>query len=232
MYWNNPLIEVYWPGPIDPIKASLHQGRHCLFWNPVARFDNISTNQRLNDLCCWATQWLENDGIDQFIADPRNHYDIANLVKLNLWIHDIRAQGIVKPWLIQDQGDDTFIAGTGDSRLRCLERIPEIQTVTAFVSAHTDRSSLYSDLEPVLSFDQFAHLCNASVGQQFLFRLTDESAPYGLYWYEYNSDRTRAVTPGEMECVNMFANYYKRSAPRAITPQWFDTVINWSSYSK
>ena len=233
MYWNNPLIEVYWPGDIDPVKDSMHQGKHCLFWNPTARFDNILTNQRLDDLCGWAMEWLAYDGIDKFVAEQQNHYDIANLVKLNLWIHDIRAQGIVKPWLIQDQGDGTFLAGNGDSRLRCLERIPEIQTVPAFISVHADRANLYSDLEPVVSFDQFAQLCNARVGQQFLFRLTDQSAPYGMYWYEYNSDRTRSVTPGEMECVNMFKNYYcNQTSPVAITPKWFDSVINWHNYTE
>lgn len=230
MYWNNPLIEVHWPSDRDPIKQSFHNGQHCLFWNPTAEFGHISTNQRLADLCKWATEWLSQDGLDNFVADPRNHYDIANLVKLNMWIHDIRQQGIVKPWLIQDQGDGTFIAGTGDSRLRCLERIPEIKTVPAFVSAHVDRAHLYSDLEPVTSFDQFARLCNARVGQTFLFRLTDKHAAYGLYWYEYNSDKTRSVTPGEAEAVTMFQNYYRKNPGVAIVPEWFDSAIAWQHH--
>ena len=45
---------------------------------------HFSTNQRLNDLCEWANQWLEYDGPAGFLAEPRNHYDIANLVKLNM----------------------------------------------------------------------------------------------------------------------------------------------------
>jgi hypothetical protein len=89
MYWNNPLIEAQWPGDRDPVQDSLHNGTHCLFWNPHAEFQNLPTNQRLGDLCRWAMEWLTHDGIDDFAADTRNHYDIANLVKLNLWIHDI-----------------------------------------------------------------------------------------------------------------------------------------------
>jgi hypothetical protein len=230
MYWNNPLIEAYWPGQKDPVQDSRHNGTHCLFWNPIARFDNISTNQRLGDLCRWATEWLTHDGIDGFVADPRNHYDIANLVKLNLWIHDIRAQGIVKPWLILDQGDGTFLAGNGDSRLRCLERIPEIKSVPAFVSTHISRVSQYQHLEPVITLDQFAKLCQAQSGQLFTFRLTDPTAPFGMYWYEYNSDQTRWVTPSESDCVQAFVAYTHAHPGINITPEWFDNLIDWNQY--
>ena len=114
MYWNNPILEFTWPSDQNPI-----QGQH-LFYNPSCGFDNVVTNQRLQDLCDWANNWLEYDGVDLFVADQRNHYDIANLVKLNMWTADIRKQGIVKPLLILDEGNGTFTAGTGDSRLRCL----------------------------------------------------------------------------------------------------------------
>jgi hypothetical protein len=231
MYWNNPLIEANWPTlQTDPVAQAQHSGQHCLFWNPRAQFDHILTNQRLNDLCRWAMEWLSQDGIDGFVADARNHYDMANLVKLNLWIRDIRSQGIVKPWLILDQGDGTYLAGTGDSRLRCLERIPEIRTVPAFVSTHKDRAHLYQDLEPVLTFDHFAQLCNARVGQLFSFRLTDPAAPYGLYWYEYNSDLTRPVTPSESDCVQAFVSYAQQHPDVVIDPPWFDQAIDWTQY--
>lgn len=230
MYWNNALIECVWPGLLDPIQQSLHGGKHCLFYNPCARFDNITTNQRLADLAAWASHWLANDGIEGFAADSRNHYDIANLVKLNLWIHDIRRQGIVKPWLILDCGNGTLVAGTGDSRLRCLERIPEIQSIPAFVATTQNRAHLYCDLEPVNSLDQFANFCGAVPSQQFLFRLTDKDAPYGLEWYEYNSDRTRSVTPAQDHCVTAFVKYAKVHSTLVIDPAWFDCVIDWQNY--
>ena len=228
MYWNNPLIELNWPCAQDPIQQSFHNGTHCVFWNPQAKFDHITTNQRLGDLCKWANEWLTTDGIDGFVADHRNHYDIANLVKLNMWIKDIRAQGIVKPWLIQDQGNGIYFAGTGDSRLRALECIPEIKTVPAFISTSTDRADLYAGLEPVTSFDQFATLCSAERGNLFLFRLTDADAPYGIHWYEYNISRTRAVTPGEKTAVDMFVKYIQQCPDTVITHNWFNTPIEWA----
>lgn len=231
MYWNNALIELHWPNiDRDPIVESLHQGQHSLFWNPEAAFDQVVTNQTLQDLCNWATSWITQRGINEFVAEPRSHYDIANLVKLNMWIHDIKAQGIVKPWLLLDQGDGTFVAGTGDSRLRCLERIPEITHVPAFISTRAERAHLYQELEPICTFDRFAELCNAGNNQQFLFRLTDPAAPYGIYWYEYNSARTRWVTPGQDEAVTMFVNYMGKHPHTQITPEWFDSVIVWEHY--
>jgi hypothetical protein len=231
MYWNNPLIELQWPAARDPIVEIQHNGIHCLLWNPAAKFDNVVTQQRLGDLCKWADDWLQLKGIDVFASDPLNHYDIANLVKLNMWIKSMRTQGIVKPWLLLDQGNGTFLAGTGDSRLRCLERMPEITTVPAFVSTMSNRKHLYPGLEEVTTFDRFAELCGAVDGQEFLFRPTDHEAPYGLYWYEYNSERTRSVTPGEAEAVAMFSNYMQANPNTKITPEWFDSEITWEHHT-
>ena len=227
MYWNNPLIETHWPGARDPVAESMHNGTHALFFHTHADFDNITTTQSLADLSKWANEWLEHDGIDAFAADARNHYDLANLVKLNMWIHSIREHGIIKPWLLLDSGDGKFIPGTGDSRLRCLERIPEITTTPAFISTTANRRHLYQHLEEVTTLERFAELCGAKVNQLFLFRLTDAEAPYGLYWYEYNSDTTRSVTPSEPEAVQMFVNYYKQNPNTRITPAWFDQHIAW-----
>ena len=229
MYWNNPLQEFHWPGPQDPIAMGLHQGAHCLFWNPECSVASMCTTQTLADLCDWANMWLQQDGAKNFLAEPRNHYDAANLVKLNLWIRDIKQQGIVKPFLVLDQGDGSYIAGNGDSRLRCLERLPHINTVPGFVSTCSQRAHLYSALEPITTFDRFAELCGAESGQLFIFRFTDANAPYGIYWYEFNSARTRSVTPSETQCLQWLDAYLQRHPQVLITEQWFDQAIDWQS---
>jgi hypothetical protein len=228
-YWKNPTVEIAWPSEIDVFAE--HSKTHCLFYNPAARVDSLITTQKLSDLCRWAQEWLTQDGLDGLIAEPRCHYDVANLVKINIWLHDIRQQGNVKPWLLQDQGDGTLQAGNGDTRLKCLERIPEITTVHAFVSTRRERASFYADLEPVTTFNQFAGLCGAEyVGQPFLIRFTDESAPYGIDWYEYASTRTRAVTPNQDQAVDMFVQYMRANPNTEITPEWFDCKIDWNRY--
>jgi hypothetical protein len=231
MFWNNPLIEAKWPSNTDPIQQSMHDGAYCLFYDPnYSMLEKITTNQRLSQLCYWASSWIATQGIDNFATDPRNHYDIANLVKLNMWIHDIKQQGIVKPWLLLDRGNGWFEAGTGDSRLRCLERIPYIKEISAFISTTHERRDLYRDLEEVRTFDQFASICKVDPGTRFLFRLTGPQAPYGLYWYEYSSKLTESVTPGQDDAVEMFVNYYQENLSVEITPEWFDTLVPWASY--
>lgn len=228
MYWHQPLIACWWPRDPDPIPDLLGD-QYLLFWNPEFDFGGLKTNQRMADLCAWAGHGLAQ-GIDRFVGDPRNHYDIANLVKLNMWAEDIRRQGIVKPWLILDWGDGTYEAGTGDSRMRLCEIMPEIKTVPAFISTHRGRADLYSDLEPVYTLQQLADRCGATVGQQFLFRPTTDAAPFGIYWYEYDSERTRAVTPDQSWCVSVFARWYQ-TYPATITAHWFLEPISWQAYA-
>lgn len=227
MYWNQPLIECRWPQDPDPVPDLLGD-QYLLFWDPKFDFRGLKTNQRMADLCAWVQHRLA-EGIDRFVADERNHYDIANLVKLNMWAEDIRRQGIIKPWLVLDWGDYQE-AGTGDSRMRLCEIMPEIKTVPAFVSTHRDRAMLYTGLEPILTLQQLATRCEAMIGQQFLFRPTTGAAPFGIYWYEYDSALTRAVTPAQSWCVTVFEHYYHVYRP-VIDAAWFLDPVPWQDYA-
>lgn len=229
MYWNNPRIECVWPGDQDPIVQSQHGGAHCLFYDPAVPVDHIRYQQTLKHISDWANHLIQRHGLQAFTADPHNHYDIANIVKLNMWIADIRLQGVVKPMMLFYDGQERYGINNGESRLRALERIPEIQSVRAFVSTSQQHADRFQHLMPVTTFDQFAALCGAEPGQQFLFTLTDPAAPYGIYWYEYNSARTAAVTPGEPWCVDVLGNYLRQHHTH-FTPEWFDTLRTWADY--
>ena len=228
MYWDQPLIACRWPQDPDPFPQLLGQD-YLLFWNPEFDFSGLKTNQRLDDLCAWARHGLDG-GLDRFVKDERNHYDIANLVKLNMWAADIRRQGIIKPWLILDWGNGVQEAGTGDSRMRLCEIMPEIRSVTAYVSTHRSRAHLYADLEPIHNLHEFAQRSGATIGQQFLFRPSKAPAPFGIYWYEYDSERTRAVTPDQPWCVNAFKQYYQTHQP-VIDAAWFLAPVAWQDYA-
>jgi hypothetical protein len=230
MYWNNPTINLTYPSTRDPIKDSFHNGVHCLFYNPAQEKTAIRTNQRLQDLCDWANIHIASQGINGFIEEPANHYDIANLVKLNIWVDDLPRHGSIKPMLLQYVGRPLLESGTGESRLRALERINSINNVSAFISTHVQYQDQFAHLESITTFDQFAKLCSAEPGQQFLFRLTDTQAPYGIDWYEYNSSRTSAVTPGEDYCVAVMFCYLQQHPGTTFTPAWFDTLVNWDQY--
>ena len=203
MYWNNPTIQVEYPlgHEPDPIKQSFHNGVHCIFYNPCVSRESIRYRQSLQDICNWANHFIKSDGIDGFIDKPGNHYEIANIVKLNMWIEDIKHQGIIKPMNLFYDGEEKYGINNGESRLRAVERIKELSNVTAFICTHQKYADKFSHLEPVHDFEQFASLCKAVGGQKFLFQLTDSEAPYGIFWYEYDSRLTAAVTPDEAFCV-------------------------------
>lgn len=229
MYWNLPLIECHWPRGPDPLPGLLGD-QYLLLWQPRFDFCRLQTNQTLGDLCDWANTAL-TQGIDSFVADVSNHYDIANVVKLNMWTKDIQQQGMVKPWLILDWGDNKLEAGTGDSRLRLCEILPEIRTVAAFISTHRSRYDCYPGCESITTLDRLGQLCGARANQHFLFRGTDGQAPFGIYWYEFDSDLTRAVTPAQDWCVSAFRGYYATN-PQPITPKWFLSAVDWCQFGK
>jgi hypothetical protein len=231
MYWNNPLIELTFPNNKDPILESFHNGRHCLFYNPAIDKNQIRYSQSLQDICDWANQCISNRGVTGFIKEQKNWYDIANIVKLNMWIDDIQKQGIVKPMMLYYDGKEKYGINNGESRLRALERIPAITIVQGFISTTVEYASKFDSMTLVTSFAQFAKICQAVDGQQFLFTLTDADAPYGIYWYEYNSCRTALVTPGENYCVQVLALYLNQHPHTKFTPEWFDQIITWSDYT-
>ncbi len=229
-YWNNP-IETYTntvlPHPLDtdPIVHSSHGGAHCLFYQPGLPKGAIYYEQKLQDLCDWA-----NRRAVDFTENQQNFYDIANLVKLNMWIQDIREQGIVKPMLLTYTGEEQYGINNGESRLRCLEVLPEIDSVDVFISTHSRYAEKFKHLPYIENFEQFAEICRAEVGQQFLFKFTDKDAPYGMEWYEYNSQKTGALMPAEDLCLSLIENYLKEHPTVVFSPDWFSKAVDWNLY--
>lgn len=230
MYWNNPIQTVIYPSNSDIIFKSQHTGLHCLFYDPAVNKTDIHNPQTLRDLCAWANQNIAQVGLEKFLEDSKNHDEIANLVKMNLWVHDLAKRGSIKPMLLTYTGrkfNSNFSSGTGASRLRAMERVPSIQTVSAFITTACQFQDKFAHLEQIHTFDRFAELCQAQPGQQFLFRLTDPTAPFGLDWYEYNSHLTATVTPSFESCLTAIKNYFDSYPNTVFTPQWFDTPIDW-----
>jgi hypothetical protein len=233
MYWNNTTIKIRYPSNQDPIQESFHDGRHCLFYDPTFDKNKIHYKQTLKVICEWANVTIRDEGIDGFIQNKINHYDIANLVKLNMWVDDIRKQGIVKPMLLQYVGRPLFDIGNGESRLRAVECIPSITTVAGFITTSSDYADKFQHLQQIHNFEQFAEICKSNTpGIDFLFQLTDTQAPYGIWWYEYDSANTRSVTPGEEYCVSILHKYLTKHPTMKFTKEWFDTLVHWSDYNE
>jgi hypothetical protein len=226
----NSILKFKWPCLDDPIVESLHNGRHCLFFDPAVSIHDIHNQQTLQDLCDWTNHSVAINGWEVFFDYEPYHGEIANLVKLNLWLHALRESGNIKPMLLTYTGgkfNSEFISGTGSSRLRVMERIPTMQTVTGFITTSCRFQEKFSHLELVTTFDRFAELCNAVPGQEFLFRLTDPTALFGIDWYEYDSYQTKQITPNDEACVIAMKNYINHNKDTVFSPEWFDKKIVW-----
>ena len=228
-YWNNPIKtynKTVLPHPLDtdPIVKSMHNKEHCLFYHSKFNHQLVNYQHRFKDLCDWSNNRDKN-----FFANKDNHNQIARIVKLNMWVADIKAQGIVKPMLIYYDGE--FTSGTGESRLRTLECIPEVAHVTAFITTHQQHAHKFSHLESVTRFARFAEICKATLGQQFMFRFTDINAPWGLDWYEYDSELTRVVTPSQEYCVSAVRQYLEQYPDTVFNKDWFVKLVDWSDYN-
>ena len=229
-YWLNGIKEYTWPTDEDPINESMHNGAHCLFYNPSVHKDTITYKQSLQDICDWANSSIKEQGIDKFINTSQNWYEIANVVKLNMWVDDIRKQGIVKPMLLFYPDGEKFGINNGESRLRACTCIPKLTHVKAFISTTVEHRAKFEHLEEITTFKQFAEKCLAVDQQWFGFTLTDPEAPYGLFWYEYNSAKTAPVTPGEKTCVDTLRNYLNSHPDTVFTIDWFSNIVDWSNY--
>jgi hypothetical protein len=225
-YFNNP-IKTYnktvlpYGLDTDPIVKSMHCDQHVLFYHSKFNHQLINYQQKLQDFCNWANN---RDVILNSAADGDLDW-IANIVKFNMWVTDIKTQGIVKPMLIYYDGE--FTSGTGESRLRTLECIPEVAHVTAFITTHQQHAHKFSHLEQVTRFARFAEICKATLGQQFMFRFTDANAPWGLDWYEYDSELTRVVTPSQDYCVSAVRQYLEQYPDTVFNKDWFVKLVDW-----
>lgn len=225
MYWNNPITQVNWPSQLDPVQQSLHDGTHCLFYNPAMVIENIQPQQTLQQLCDLANQRLRQVSCTEFFNNTQHHDWIANIVKINLMVSSLQTMGCTKPMLLIYQNTLPFIPATGDSRLKALTCIPDIQTVPAVITTHVTQAEKFQHLQTITCFNDLAQICQVQHGTNFLFRLTDPLANYGLDWYEYEHE---VSVPSIDWCLQVLKCYLdQQSESFEFTPDWFGRNIDW-----
>jgi hypothetical protein len=64
-----------------------------------------------------------------------------------------------------------------------------------------------------------------------MFRFTDANAPWGLDWYEYDSELTRVVTPSQDYCVSAVRKYLEQYPDTVFNKDWFVKLVDWSDYN-
>ena len=220
MYWNNPIIKI---STLDQPNVS-----HRLFYCGDMLLDLIQPLQTLQQLCTLANQRLDQYPRNSFTKDTKSHDFISNIVKINQMVSTIKDFGCVKPMLLQYTGTMPMRPGTGDSRLKAIECIPEITTVPAIISTHEKHSHLFDHCEQIDSVDQLRQVCNTE--SDFYVRFTDEFAEYGVDWFEYSEDKV--AVPATEWCLTVLQNYINaQSDTFKFVPSWFKNLIDWQQYS-
>jgi len=224
MYWNNPIVTATVVSGLDPVANSMHQGQHCLFYDPAVPIASMVKLISLQDTCDLANQWLR----DPHSIDSAGDIDkVANAVRINQYVHSLLQHGNFKPMLLNFAGTWPLGASTGGSRVMAAERC-NITAFSAFVATHCRHAQQFADLEPVTTLAQFAALCGADAHTEFYFRLTDADADWGLDWYEAALAHTSV--PNNAQCLQWLDCYVKsQPADFEFNPEWFDLVIDWSS---
>lgn len=226
MYWNNPVVTVRLTDSYDPVAESLHQGRHCLFYNPAVPIADMVKLISLQDTCNLANLWVQNN----FLMHSEGDLDkVANAVRVNQYVHSLRTQGNIKPMLLNYTGTWPLGASTGGSRVMAAERCANIHAFSAFVATSSEFRSQFQHLESVTTLERFANICGAAPHTEMYFRLTDSAAPWGIDWYEVALDHT--TVPNNTQCLRWLRHYVQQqSVTFEFTPDWFDQVIDWLSF--
>ena len=226
MYWNNPIVKARINAGEDPIVTSQHQGQHCLFYNPAESLDNMVKFVSLQETCDLANQYLRRFDT---VLESGDVDKIANIVRINQFVHSLSQHGNIKPVLLHYTGTLPMSGGTGGSRIMAAERLPLVKNLSAFISTHSRYKDQFRHLEPITTLAQFAQYCSADESTEFYFRLTDNHALYGIDWYEAALDIV--TVPNNHQCLQWLDAYVDQQ-PRdfKFTPDWFDQAINWTAF--
>lgn len=226
MYWHNPIISATLLDGTDPVADCWHQGRHRLFYDPAVPVDRMVRLITLQDTCKLANRWL----LDPFSIDQDGELDkVANVVRINQFVHSLQHTGNIKPMLLNYRGQWPLGASTGGSRLMAAERCANITAFSAFITTSAEFESQFDHLEPVSTLARFCELSGGDQHTEFYFRLTDAAAPWGLDWYEAALAHTHV--PSNQQCLNSLYHYLRtQPADFQFSPQWFDSEIDWQLF--
>lgn len=225
MYWNNPIEGAKVGLGYDIIKQSQHQGQHCLFYSHHIAINQIRSMITLASVC-----ELANDKLSQGRLLSGDEDQIANIVKINQYVHSLRSIGIVKPMLLYYTGQLPYEPSTGSSRLAAASLVPGLKYVPAFISTHERFRNKFPHLREIASLSEFAEVCSVPADTEFAFRLTDANADYGIDWYEMPN--RQVPVPSIDWCLQVLGSYVN-TQPQGFkfTPGWFKQRIDWEKFN-
>jgi hypothetical protein len=233
MYWTNQIHTIESNQDSDIIEQSQHDGQHCLFYDPAINIIDIQRVLQLKDICQISNHQLANHHRELRQGNCWQN-EIANIVRINMFVHSMRKIGSVKPMLLHYDQGLPYTASTGGTRLMAAELIPEITHVSGFVTTHQRHRLRFSHLPEIKCWSDFVKYCGTEESSTVLIRLTDAAANWGIDWFEVAVDQhqgTRIFVPQDDWCLAVLQNYVNcQPEDFKFTPEWFNTQIAWDLY--
>lgn len=220
----------YYQEFLDPIAKILENSKNVLLFSKSVPLANIRPMFTLQELCDKANDQICWNGIESFIRQDHTkpNFDTSQFVKINCLYQDFLLEGNKKPFLLTFDNDLTTV--TGDTRMRALELVSSITSVSAFISINKDSRSLINNAQPITTFKKFADCCDVPFGTPFFFT---ESNGY-LEWYEVHAE-TKIPCAGQTFrefCQQAIYHYLlKQPSNFKFTVDWFKQSINWQDYT-
>lgn len=214
----------------DHLTDHLNQGQHVLFYDPAVPIQNINKWDTLEELINIANQRLDHYGSSMFTNfkecnEFSNEDQIANIIRINLFVHSINAQGNVKPCILHYCGSLPYGAGNGGSRLMALECLPHISTISAFISAPAGLASNFSHLRQIHNTQDLLDILGKPHKTKFYFKFTYDPDAHGIDWYEVDLRFVRV--PNNQQCLELLQEYVNNQPNFRFTKSWFTEHHNW-----
>lgn len=217
-------------GDTDPLAQHLDQGQHALFYDPCVPLENILKLDTLDELINIANERLDYYGPGMFTNfdqcnEISNQDQIANIVRVNLFVHSLKAQGNVKPCILHYNGTLPYGAGNGGSRLMALECVSNISTISAFISMPIELAQNFAHLRQIHSVNDMLDIFNSPERTKFYFKFTYDANAHGLEWYEVDLATVRV--PNNQQCLDLLQEYVDSRPGFKFTKLWFEENHHW-----
>jgi hypothetical protein len=215
----------------DPVVDARSNGKFQLFFSERMPIASITPNYTIDSLVKEINTNIDFFGLDCFeYTDHRQPtVDISQFVKINKLYHNLKSTPNIKPWLLYAINLGIFTI-CGESRLRAMELLPDINHVAAFINVPVELQHQYTNCTRIDTFDQFARSVGCDIGTPFWFTVSDQ---HGIDWYEVAIDN-HTGTNGQRfrdRCIDAIRNYVKTlPGDFKFSKEWFTQTIDWDQY--
>lgn len=159
--------------------------------------------------------------LDQMILEANSGMPdaLANSVRLNWMVKNLRTQPMRKPIFVDDQ----FRVVVGDTRLMAVKLLG-IKTVNVLAQLREPQGTVITTL------DQLKNICGFNLDAELMWHPGDRNILcQSVEWFEIADASTGDHMHDEQQRLVMINDYLQAHPGFEFTPQWYQLPIDWST---